>query len=255
MGNRRRVAERRSARKTRPAVVGGMIAVVVGGAGFGVYALYGGGAAAEDGSSTAATADKKPSVPTGPVPATQVKAVATRFLTSWQTGKVAAAAASTNDTTSSAATLLTGYTKDAHISGVTITPGTATGAKVPFTVKGTVKYGDTSKPLTYESALTVVRRTSDGKPLVDWHASVIHPDLADGDRLLTGESGTLPIKAVDRDGGELTVAKYPSLGTVLDSLREKYGKKAAWARRASSCVSCAARSPRRPSRPTRRCWS
>ncbi|MEH0419353.1 penicillin-binding transpeptidase domain-containing protein [Streptomyces sp. B21-083] len=226
MGNRRRVAERRSARKTRPAVIGGMIAVVVGGAGFGVYALYGGGAAAEDGSSTAATADKKPKVPTGPVPATQVKAIATRFLTSWQTGKVAQAVASTNDTTASSATLLTGYTKDAHITGVTITPGTATGAKVPFTVKGTVKYGGTSKPLTYESALTVVRRPSDGKPMVDWHASVIHPDLADGDKLLTGESGTPPIKAVDRDGGELTLAKYPSLGTVLDSLREKYGKKA-----------------------------
>ncbi len=203
-----------------------MIAVVVGGAGFGVYALYGAGAAAEDGSSTAATADDKPKVPTGPVPATQVKAVATQFLTSWQTGKVARAAASTNDTTSSATALLTGYTKDAHITGVTITPGTATGAKVPFTVKGTVTYGGTSKPLTYESALTVVRRTSDGKPLVDWHASVVHPDLADGDKLLTGESGTPPIKAVDRDGGELTLAKYPSLGTVLDSLREKYGKKA-----------------------------
>ncbi|WP_329272887.1 penicillin-binding transpeptidase domain-containing protein [Streptomyces sp. NBC_01451] len=225
-GKKKAVAERRSAPRTRPAVIGGMIAVVVGGAGLGVYALYGGGAAAEDGSSTATTADRKPSVPTGPVSATQVKAVAAQFLTAWQTGRVTQAAAATNDTTRAATTLLTGYTKDAHITGVTITPGTATGAKVPFTVKGTVTYGGTSKPLTYKSALTVVRRTSDGKPLVDWHASVVHPDLADGDRLLTGEAGTPPIKAVDRDGGELTLAKYPSLGTVLDSLREKYGKKA-----------------------------
>ncbi|WP_371661911.1 penicillin-binding transpeptidase domain-containing protein [Streptomyces sp. NBC_00280] len=225
-GKKKRVAERQSARKTRPAVIGGMIAVVVGGAGFGVYALYGAGAAAEDGSTTASTADQKPKVPTGPVSATQVKAIATQFLTAWQTGKVPQAAAATNDTTKAATALLTGYTKDAHITGVTITPGTATGAKVPFTVKGTVTFGGTSKPLTYESALTVVRRTSDGKPLVDWHASVVHPDLADGDKLLTGESGTPPIKAVDRDGGELTLKKYPSLGTVLDSLREKYGKKA-----------------------------
>lgn len=201
-----------------------MIAVVVGGAGFGVYALFGGGAAAEDGS--AATADKKPSVPTGPVPAPQVKALAAQFLAAWQAGKVADAAAVTNDTTTASTTLLTGYTKDAHITGVTITPGTATGAKVPFTVKGTVTYGGASKPLAYESALSVVRRTSDGKPLVDWRASVVHPDLADGDRLLTGESGTPPVKAVDRDGGELTLKKYPSLGTILDSLREKYGKKA-----------------------------
>ncbi|WP_055527486.1 penicillin-binding transpeptidase domain-containing protein, partial [Streptomyces graminilatus] len=227
MGKRRRVAERRSgARRTRPAVVGGMIAVVVGGAGFGVYGLYSAGAAAEDGSSTASTAGQKRSVPTGPVPAPQVKAIATRFLTSWQTGRIAEAVATTNDTTSAATTLLTGYTKDAHITGVKITPGTAKGAKVPFSVKGTVTFDGKSKPLAYESALTVVRRTSDGKPLVDWHASVVHPDLADGDKLLTGESGTPPIKAVDRDGGELTLAKYPSLGTVLDSLREKYGKKA-----------------------------
>ncbi|WP_405540612.1 penicillin-binding transpeptidase domain-containing protein [Streptomyces sp. NBC_00075] len=203
-----------------------MIAVVVGGAGLGVYALYGGGAAAEDGSSTATTADQKPKVPTGPVSAAQVKAISTQFLTAWQTGKVAQAAASTNDTTKAATTLLTGYTKDAHITGVTITPGVATGAKVPFSVKGTVTFGGTSKPLAYTGALTVVRRTSDGKPLVDWHASVIHPDLSDGDKLLTGEAGTPPIKAVDRDGGELTLKKYPSLGTVLDSLREKYGKKA-----------------------------
>lgn len=225
-GKKRHVAERQSARKTRPAVIGGMIAVVVGGAGFGVYALYGGGAAAEDGSSTATTADQKPKVPTGPVSAAQVKAISTQFLTAWQTGKVAQAAASTNDTTKAASTLLTGFTKDAHITGVTITPGVATGAKVPFSVKGTVTFGGTSKPLAYTGALTVVRRTSDGKPLVDWHASVIHPDLADGDKLLTGEAGTPPIKAVDRDGGELTLKKYPSLGTVLDSLREKYGKKA-----------------------------
>ncbi len=54
----------------------------------------------------------------------------------------------------------------------------------------------------------------------------MHPDLEDGDRLVTGAAGTPPIKALDRAGGELTTAKYPSLGTVLDGLREKYGKTA-----------------------------
>jgi cell division protein FtsI/penicillin-binding protein 2 len=71
-----------------------------------------------------------------------------------------------------------------------------------------------------------VRRAEDGKPLVDWHASVVHPELADGDRLVTGEAGDPPVKALDRDGGELSAKAYPSLGTVLDGLREKYGKKA-----------------------------
>ncbi|MGC0340108.1 penicillin-binding transpeptidase domain-containing protein [Streptomyces sp. SLBN-8D4] len=223
MGNRRRVAERR---KTKPAVVGGMIAVVVGGAGIGVYALYGAGAAADERTqNTSASADHKPKVKTGPLSATEVTTTATTFLTSWQQGRVSTAAAATSDT-KAATTLLTGWTKDAHLTGATLTPGTPAGGKVPFSVKATVSYKGLSKPLTYASSLTVVRNTATGKPQVDWTASLVHPDLKDGDTLVTGESGTPPIKAVDRDGGEITEAKYPSLGTVLDGLREKYGKKA-----------------------------
>ncbi|MFG3515582.1 penicillin-binding transpeptidase domain-containing protein [Streptomyces bobili] len=220
MGKRRRVAERRNSK--RPAMVGGMIAVVVGGAGIGVYALYGGGAAADD---TSAAAAKKPAVKTGPLSATEVTTAARSFLTAWQQGKVTQAAAVTDDPAAATA-LLTGYTKDARITGATLTAGTPAGDKVPFAVKGTVTFKKTSKPVAYDSALTVVRRAEDGKPLVDWHPSVVHPELADGDRLVTGEAGDPPVKALDRDGGELTAKTYPSLGTVLDGLREKYGKKA-----------------------------
>ncbi|MFD3590296.1 penicillin-binding transpeptidase domain-containing protein [Streptomyces sp. NPDC058683] len=218
MGKRRRVVERR--KKRRPAVIGGMIAVVVGGAGIGVYALYGGGAA--DAASKAPAA--KP-VKTGPLSATEVQTTARTFLTSWQQGKVTRAAAVTDDA-KACITLLTGYAKNAHVKDVTLTEGTRTGAKVPFSVKATVSYKGVSKPLSYDSSFSVVRRAGDGKPVVDWHAAVVHPDLADGDTLATGESGTPPIKALDRDGGEITTAKYPSLGTVLDGLREKFGKKA-----------------------------
>ncbi|MET9681800.1 penicillin-binding transpeptidase domain-containing protein [Streptomyces coeruleorubidus] len=221
MGNRRRVAERG---KTRPAVIGGLIAVVVGGAGFGAYALVGGGASADDGSRAAST-DQKPEVKTGPLSATEVTTTAKAFLTAWQSGKATEAAAATDDS-AAAKSLLTGYTKDARIKDVTLTPGRPTGDKVPFSVKATVSYKDTEKPLAYDSALTVVRRTSDGKPLVDWHSAVVHPDLKDGDKLVTGEAGTPPVKALDRDGGELTKKKYASLGPVLDGLREKYGKQA-----------------------------
>ena len=222
MGKRRRVAERRKTH--RPAVIGGMVAVVVGGAGFAVYALYGGGGAVAD-DRTSAVADQKPKVKTGPLSATEVDTAARTFLTSWQSGQVARAAAVTDDT-AAATKLLTAYPKDAHLKDVTLTPGTRTGDKVPFSVKATVSYKDTSKPLAYGSSLTVVRDTATGKPQVDWHSSVVHPDLEDGDTLVTGESGTPPIKALDRDGGEITEKKYPSLGSVLDGLREKYGKKA-----------------------------
>ncbi|MBQ0847136.1 penicillin-binding protein [Streptomyces sp. BH-SS-21] len=219
MGNRRRAPER-SRTKTKPAVIGGMIAAVVGGAGFGVYALYGGGAVADAGSSS----DAK-SVKSGPLSAAEVKSTATAFLTAWQSGDVEKAAAATNDATA-ARTLLTGYGKEAYIEDVTLTAKKRSGDAVPFAVKGTVAYKTLTKPLAYESELTVVRRAKDGKPLVDWHAAVVHPELEDGDKLVTGEAGTPPVKALDRDGGELTTAKYPSLGTVLDGLREKYGKKA-----------------------------
>ncbi|WP_460066540.1 penicillin-binding transpeptidase domain-containing protein [Streptomyces sp. YKOK-I1] len=218
MGKRRRVDERRS--KRRPAVVGGMVAVVVGGAGIGVYALYG-GAAAEAGTA----ARLKPVVKSGPLSQTEVTTAARTFLTAWQQGSVAKAAAATDDSTAAAA-LLTGYTKDAHVSDVTLTAGKRTGDKVAFSVKGTVTYKKVTKPLSYDSALTVVRRAKDGRATVGWHASVVHPDLSDGDTLVTGEAGNPPVKALDRDGGEITAARYPSLGTVLDGLREKYGKKA-----------------------------
>lgn len=218
-GKRRRVPEKR---KARPAVVGGVIAVAVVGAGVGAYALYDGGASAEARTST--TADHK-AIKTGPLSATEIQTTAKRYLADWQQGKVAQAAATTDKSTAAAA-LLTGYTKKAHMKGITVTEGAPTGAKVPFSVKCTVSYKGINKPMSYASSLTVVRSAKDGKPYVQWHASVVHPDLADGDTLVTGESGTPPIKAYDRDGGELTVAKYPSLGPVLDGLREKFGKKA-----------------------------
>ncbi|MFF5305442.1 penicillin-binding transpeptidase domain-containing protein [Streptomyces sp. NPDC013161] len=218
-GKRRRVPEKR---KARPAVVGGVIAVAVVGAGVGAYAVFDVRASAE--ARTSNTADHK-AIKTGPLSATEIQTTAKRYLADWQQGKVAQAAATTDKSTAAAA-LLTGYTKNAHMKGITVTEGAPTGAKVPFSVKCTVSYKGINKPMSYASSLTVVRSAKDGKPYVQWHASVVHPDLADGDTLVTGESGTPPIKAYDRDGGELTVAKYPSLGPVLDGLREKFGKKA-----------------------------
>jgi hypothetical protein len=206
-------------------VLGGVIAVVVGGAGFGAYALLGGGgAAAEDGTRTT-SAQQEEDVRTGPLSAVEVTGTAERFLTAWQSGKVSEAAAVTDDPKAAAA-LLTAYAKDAGVKDVTLTAGARSGGKVPFSVKGTVSYEDVSKPLAYDSALTVVRRAGDGEPRVAWRPQVVHPDLKDGDKLVTGESGTPPVKALDRDGGELTTEKYPSLGSVLDGLREKYGEKA-----------------------------
>jgi hypothetical protein len=211
------VAERR---KTRPAVIGGVIAAVVAtAAGVGAYALTGG---EDDGGARTAAAKR---VKTGPLTAAEVDSTARRFLTAWQSGRITEAAAAT-DAAPSAKALLTAYAEDARIEDLTLTPGTPAGAEVPFTVRGTVVWKDTRKPLTYDSELTVVRRDGDGEPRVGWRPSVVHPGLRDGDKLVTGESGTPPVKALDREGEEITAAKYPSLGTVLDGLRDKYGERA-----------------------------
>ncbi|MFI9778840.1 penicillin-binding transpeptidase domain-containing protein [Streptomyces sp. NPDC051956] len=216
MGSRGRQPERK---KANAAVIGGVVAVVVLGAGVSAYALFAGNS-----DRTAAT-DDKPHVKTGPVTPAEVRTAADRFLTAWAAGDTAKAAAATDDATAATAAL-TSYGKDAHLSGVKLTPGKRAGAKMPFAVSATVSYGGKSEPFAYGSELTVVRRAKDGKPLVGWQASVVHPDLKDGDRLVTGAAGDPPIKATDRSGNELTAAEYPSLGTVIDGLREKYGKKA-----------------------------
>lgn len=200
-------------------MLGGAAVAALGGGAFAVYTVFGAGASADDGSAGARA------VKSGPLSAGEVRTAATAFLTAWQKGTVTKAAAATDDAAAAKAAL-TGFAKDAHVEDVTLTRGRRAGDKVPFTVKGTVSYKGTQKPLTYESALTVVRAKKDGEPVVDWRPSVVHPELAEGDRLVTGEAGTPPVKALDRDGGELTTKKYPSLGSVLDGLREKYGKKA-----------------------------
>ncbi|MEV5611809.1 penicillin-binding transpeptidase domain-containing protein [Streptomyces sp. NPDC052225] len=186
----------------------------------------------DSGSGASASADEKPKVKTGPPAAKEVRTAADRFLTAWQSGDVAKAASYTDDA-AAARTALTGLTKDAHLTDVKLTPGTRSGAKVPFHVTSTVSYEEKggsnnklSKPFVYDSALTAVRRKNDGKVLVSWQPSVVHPELKDGDKLVTGEAGDPPVKAVDRNGTELDTKKYPSLATVIDGLREKYGKKA-----------------------------
>ncbi|MCP9992191.1 penicillin-binding protein [Streptomyces albogriseolus] len=202
------------------AVVGGVFAVMVGGAGYGAYnivsALNGNGGG---GSGAAQTRGS------GPPDQDEVRETTDAFFGAWEKGQAAEAASYTNNAQDAGA-LLSAYGEEARIGRVDITPGAPRGATVPFTVKATVSADGVSKPLRYTSALTVVRGQTTGRALVDWEPAVVHPDLKDGDTLVTGESAQPPIEAVDRDGTVLTREKYPSLGPVLDTLRQKYGDKA-----------------------------
>ncbi|MGV9283768.1 penicillin-binding transpeptidase domain-containing protein [Streptomyces sp. NPDC003730] len=204
-------------RGVKVAVIGGVCAVMVGGAGYGAYNVV----SALDGTPGASASEPR----SGPPSADEVAETTEKFFAAWEKGDASTAAGYTNNA-SIAGTLLTAYAEDAHIGGVEITPGTASGTAVPFTVKAKVAYEGTTEPLSYKSTLTVVRGETSGRALVDWEPSVVHPDLKDGDTLVTAESATPQIQAVGRDGAVLSKEKYPSLGPILDQLREKYGDKA-----------------------------
>ncbi|GAV45162.1 penicillin-binding transpeptidase domain-containing protein [Streptomyces acidiscabies] len=207
------------AKGVKVAVVGTVFAVMVGGAGYGAYNLL----SAVDGGSSA----KGPApVKTGPPSSGEVKDTATAFFAAWEKGEASVAAGLTNNA-GVAGPLFTAYGTEAHIGGVKITPGTITGATVPYRVDATVSYGSLAKPISYSTSLTVVRGVTTGKALVDWKPAVVHPALTSGtDTLVTGDSGAPAIEAVDRDGKVLTAEKYPSLGATLDALRKKYGAEA-----------------------------
>ncbi|WP_225822349.1 penicillin-binding transpeptidase domain-containing protein [Streptomyces naphthomycinicus] len=196
-------------------VIGGVCITLLGGAGYGLYNIA--SALNGDGGTGGAAAVK-----TGPPSGSEVKDATGAFFTAWEKGDAATAASYTNFP-EAAQELLTAFRGDAHIREVRITPGTATGDSVPFTVRATVSYDGTSHPLSYRSTLTVVRGETSHRALVDWQPSVVHPRLRKGDTLTTGESAAPEIEAVDRDGKVLTREKYPSLGPLLDELRKRYG--------------------------------
>ncbi|MFE2494701.1 penicillin-binding transpeptidase domain-containing protein [Streptomyces scopuliridis] len=203
------------------AVIGGVFVVFAGGVGYGAYNVYGGltGGSGSPGSDTTTTRE----IRTGPLSAAEVDKAAKDFLTGWAKGDDAAAVAQLTNDPATAETVIGGYRDTAHVTDAVITPGQAVGAKVPFTVKATVAFDGKTKPWSYASELTVVRGLSTGRPLVDWAPTVIHPKLTKDTRLVTNEASAPPIKAVDRNGAELTKEKYPSLRPVLDELRKRYG--------------------------------
>ncbi|NEB03173.1 penicillin-binding transpeptidase domain-containing protein [Streptomyces sp. SID13726] len=203
------------AKGVKVAVVSTVFAVMVGGAGYGAYNFV--SALSDDGGASVKRS--------GPPDADEIEKTSRDFFAAWEKGDAARAAALTNNSTA-AEVLLTDFGTDAHIGDVRVTPGKATGATVPYAVKATVSYDGKSKPLAYRSKLTVVRGVTTGKALVDWQPSVVHPQLKDEDRLVTGESANPSVEALDRGGKVLTKEKYPSLGPVLDALRERYGDKA-----------------------------
>ncbi|MCX5198954.1 penicillin-binding transpeptidase domain-containing protein [Streptomyces sp. NBC_00249] len=205
------------------AIVGGVFLAMVGGAGYGVYSLVGSETGKNGDGAVGANAAPAPKS-TGPVTEKEAAETARQFLAAWAEGDSQAAATLTNNT-QAAQTAVADYRTKAYVAKAVITPGTPDGTTVPFKVEAEVTYEGTTKPLVYDSRLTVVRGDTTGKALVDWQPSVIHPQLQRDEQLRAGNPGTAPVKAVDRNGKELTPEQYPSLRPVLDTLRKTYGQK------------------------------
>ncbi|MFD9791405.1 penicillin-binding transpeptidase domain-containing protein [Streptomyces sp. NPDC059070] len=212
--------------KVKVAIAGGVFAVVASGVGYGAYNVWDALNSGSSGSAPVVHAGADGvQRHAGPVTPDEVRDTAQRFLAAWGEGRAVEAAALT-DNAAGAEPLLDGYRTAAHVTRAVITPGAPDGARVPFTVRATVTYQGTSVPWSYTSQLSVVRGHTTGRALVDWQPSVIHPQLARGESLVTGPSRAPAVKALDRKGRELDREHYPSLGPVLDALRTTYGRQA-----------------------------
>ncbi|WP_438293403.1 penicillin-binding transpeptidase domain-containing protein [Streptomyces sp. HUAS TT7] len=202
------------------AIVGGVFVVAAGGVAYGAYTLVGGG----DDKGSGGTHTQGAPARTGPPGADEIKETSTGFFQAWAKGDAAGAAALTNNQQGASAAL-TGFRDQAHLTNVVVTPGAPNGAVVPYTVKADISFEGRTSPLSYASQLTVVRGQSTHKALVDWQPAVLHPQLKTGERLVTDKAQSPEIQAVDYKDRPLTKEQYPSLGAILDGLREKYGAK------------------------------
>ncbi|TDC75851.1 penicillin-binding transpeptidase domain-containing protein [Streptomyces hainanensis] len=214
----------------RVAVIAGTCAAVVSVLGFGAYSLLGGGdGEPEDGSNVAATSDGAgEDVDAGPPSAEEVLETSGAFLDAWAAGDAQAAAELTDDPEAAAAALAA-LVEEAAVSELTVTPEAPTGETVGFAVAAVVAYQEEEAvdpaDWDYTSELTVTRDGDTGEPVVDWEPSVLHPDLAEGQSIVTGPVDELPpVEVLDAAGNELTAEDHPTLAPILEDLRERYAE-------------------------------
>ncbi|MFD0318954.1 penicillin-binding transpeptidase domain-containing protein [Streptomyces flavalbus] len=161
---------------------------------------------------------------TGPLTADEISSASRGFLDAWAEGDVAAAAGLTDDA-GAASDALTLFRRELG-PRLTVRPAPTTSATVPFDVTVRLDGEGAGSVWTYGSALTVVRDPeSDGEARVAWSPKVVHPRLANGDRLELARADGMSVRVTDRDGRRLTAEEFPSLASVIPELGERYGEK------------------------------
>ncbi|MFI8457102.1 penicillin-binding transpeptidase domain-containing protein [Kitasatospora sp. NPDC085464] len=213
------VAPRRSgARRAVLVAAGGVFAALLAVGGYGLYnivdAVQGGNTSSSDGGG-AQGPDSAAKGPQEPPTADQAAAVAKDFLAAWGRGDVTAASALT-DKPETARAALAVFRENVPTRSLALTPtgpvpaGTASGPAVGFRVKA--EFENTTGAWEYDSALSVVR-SQDGKAVVHWAPTVLHPHLATGGAIAVKQLPDPVSKPVDRNGKPLD--GFPSLTAVL----------------------------------------
>jgi Penicillin binding protein transpeptidase domain len=144
----------------------------------------------------------------------------TAFLTAWQNGNVQAAANITDNPTAALAALKS-YKSDLKVSGLTIMPGSATGAGW-MTFNVTAQVGAPAAAWSYSSGLAAYQGSVDGvtRWFVKWQPSVLFTSLTAGEKLGIGTIPPTANSVVDRNGTQLTSSNAPSLTNIIGVLEK-----------------------------------
>jgi beta-lactamase class D len=209
-------------RGVKAALICGACSVAVGAAGYACYALLQGPAHGKPLAHATHAMTRVPArrAATALSPA-EVARTSSAFLAAWASGDTAKAAGLTDDARRSADQLVA-FRTELHATSLTLTGRSAKGTTVPFSVSARFNADGQQSKWDYRSELTVVRDAS-GRPVVKWAPSVLYPTLGDGEKLVAAHSAAPAITVLDRDGGALTAAEYPSLASVITQLQAAYG--------------------------------
>ncbi|MFE4970802.1 penicillin-binding transpeptidase domain-containing protein [Kitasatospora sp. NPDC056651] len=221
--------QRSGTRRIVMVAAGGVFAALLAVGGYGVYnvvtAVSGGGSSTDGGHQASGTPAKTQQ--TAPPTAEQAEAAAKEFLAAWGRGDLTAAGGLT-DRPESARAALTAFHDQVGPRSLTLTgtgraPGDSPGEPaLGFRVKA--EFEGTPDAWEYDGVLNFAR-SEDGRPVVRWKPSVIHPQLTQG-RTIAVKALPDPVsKPADRNGRPLDA--FPSLRAVLPQITPPDGSDAA----------------------------
>ncbi|MER7847060.1 penicillin-binding transpeptidase domain-containing protein [Kitasatospora sp. NPDC096077] len=224
-GDHDRTPRRPRSRRVWLVAVGGVFTALVVVGGYGAYNVFNavsGGSSAGGGGSTT-TASKGPQTP----PTTeQADAVAKDFLAAWGRGDIGAAAGLT-DRPEAARMALTSFHDGVPARSLTLTgtgpaaSGTPSEPVLGYRVRA--EFDGTTEAWEYESTLGVLR-AADGRVLVRWSPTVVHPKLSAGQSITVKALPDPVSKPTDRKSRPLDA--FPSLASVLPQIPPPDGSKA-----------------------------